>query len=244
MEQGKEFCHDNFINWIDPNDTIPYERNAKKHTDKQIANIANSIHRFGWQQDCVLSSDNIVVIGHGRRAAAIKLGCQMPYHRIDKIADEVTEEAVESIIAARHQDSDHRANVLMVSPHFMPMPFTPMECEPVNWINFREAIKNYDWEKFGKGNINVYWNWSLASSPISAAEATVLNRADVEDAGKIKTILCSSKYKALPAEQKRRALEKYFGHLLGRVESVLPYITRNNPTEKAKEVYYKRIAEA
>lgn len=89
----------------------------------------------------------------------------------------------------------------------------------------------------------MYWNWSLASSPISAAEATVLNRADVEDAGKIKAVLCSPKYKALPADKKRAVLEKYFGHLLGRVDSVLPYIMRNNPTEKAKEVYYKRIAE-
>ena len=151
------------------------------------------------------------------------------------------EETVEAIIKAR-KDSNHRCNVLMVSPHFMPMPFTPMECEPVNWINFRDEIKNYDWEKFGKGNINVYWNWSLASSPLSAAEATILNRADVDDAPKIKAILCTSKYKSLSAVQKRKVLEKYFGHLLGRVNSVLPYIERNNQTENAKKTYEKRVS--
>lgn len=150
------------------------------------------------------------------------------------------EEAVESIIAARRADSDHRCNVLIVSPHFMPMPFTPMECEPVNWHNFREDIKQYDWEKFGKGNVNVFWNWSLASSPLSAAEATILNRADIADIDKIKAILCASKYKGLTPIQKRKTLEKYFGHLLGEVDNVLPYIERNNPTERAKEVYQKR----
>ena len=167
---------------------------------------------------------------------SLKLYCLLGYPFEDRFEPE---EAVESIIAAR-RDSDHRCNVLMVSPHFMPMPFTPMECEPVNWHNFRDDIKAYDWEKFGKGNINVYWNWSLASSPLSAAEATVLNRADADDAPAIKSVLCSSKYKGLEAWKKRKVLEKYFGHLLGRVDSVLPYIVRNNPTEDAKAVYHKR----
>lgn len=149
------------------------------------------------------------------------------------------EETVEAILAARRQGSRHRANVLMVSPHFMPMPFTPMECEPVNWMNFRDRIRDYDWDKFGTGNINCYWPWRLASSPISAAEATILNRADVEDIGKIKAVLCAAKYKGLDAWKKRKVLEKYFGELLGPVKSVLPYIERNNPTAEARRRYEK-----
>lgn len=167
---------------------------------------------------------------------SLKLYCLVGYPFESRFEPD---ETVEAIIAAR-RDSDHRCNVLLVSPHFMPMPFTPMECEPVNWINFREEIKNYNWDKFKKGNINVYWNWSLASSPLSAAEATVLNRADVDDAPKIKAILCTSKYKSLRAIQKRKVLEKYFGHLLGKVDSVLPYIERNNLTDGAKKIYEKR----
>lgn len=94
---GKEFDHSKYQNWIDPNEVKPYERNAKIHDDKQVANIANSIHRFGWQQDTVLTSDNVLVIGHGRRLAALKLGCEMPYHRIDKKADEVTDEDIREL---------------------------------------------------------------------------------------------------------------------------------------------------
>lgn len=171
---------------------------------------------------------------------SLKLYCLLGYPFESRFEPE---EAVESIIAAR-ANSPKRANVLIVSPHFMPMPFTPMECEPVNWINFRDAIKNYDWKKFGNGNINVFWNWSLASSPLSAAEATVLNRGDICDIDKIKAVLCAPKYKALDAWKKRQVLEKYFGHLLGRVDSVLPYIVRNNPTDNAKKAYEKRKAEA
>lgn len=173
-----------------------------------------------------------------RDYVSLKLYCLLGYPFEQSFEPD---EAVEAIISAR-RDSDHRCNVLMVSPHFMPMPFTPMECEPVNWHNFRDDIHDYDWSKFGKGNINVYWNWSLASGPISAAEATVLNRADVDDVDTIKRVLCSPKYRGFKADKKRRCLQKYFGHLLGRVDSVLPYITRNNNTDKAKSIYERRKA--
>ena len=167
---------------------------------------------------------------------SLKLYCLLGYPFETKFEPE---EAVESIISARKK-SIKRLNVLMVSPHFMPMPFTPMECEPINWHNFRDDIKSYDWDKFGKGNINVFWNWSLASSPISSAEATVLNRADIEDIDKIKKIIYTSKYRALNSVQKRKTLEKYFGYLLGKVDSVFSYIKRNNPENNAKTIYEKR----
>ena len=52
----------------------PYEKNAKQHDQKQIANVANSIRRFGWQQPIVVDENGVVVIGHCRLLAAKKLG--------------------------------------------------------------------------------------------------------------------------------------------------------------------------
>lgn len=89
--------------WIDPLQVIPYELNAKIHTDRQIRNICNSIQRFGWQQDTVITKDNILVIGHGRRLAAIELGCEMPYHVIDKNADDLTEKDIRELRIADNQ---------------------------------------------------------------------------------------------------------------------------------------------
>ena len=101
--KSKANDHSKYQNWIDPNEVMPYERNAKKHDEKQIRNIANSIKRFGWQQDTVLTADNVLVIGHGRRLAALKLGCEMPYHRIDKTADKVTDEDIRELRIADNQ---------------------------------------------------------------------------------------------------------------------------------------------
>lgn len=101
--KNRAFDHSKYKNWIRPEEVIPYEKNAKKHDDRQIANIANSIHRFGWQQDTVITSDNVLVIGHGRRLAALQIGCEMPYHVIDKTADELTDEDIRELRIADNQ---------------------------------------------------------------------------------------------------------------------------------------------
>lgn len=103
MTINKANDHSKYANWINPNDVTPYERNAKQHNDKQVRNIVNSIKRFGWQQDTVITSDHVLVIGHGRRLAALKLGCMMPYHMIDKTADELTDEDIRELRIADNQ---------------------------------------------------------------------------------------------------------------------------------------------
>jgi len=55
-------------------DLIPYERNQKNHDERQIANVANSLRRFGWRQPVVVDARNVIVIGHCRVLAAKQLG--------------------------------------------------------------------------------------------------------------------------------------------------------------------------
>lgn len=102
-KKSRAFDKSKYQNWIDPATVQPYERNAKIHTDKQVQNIVNSIERFGWQQDAVLTADNVLVIGHGRRLAALKIGCEMPYHRIDKKADALTDADIRELRIADNQ---------------------------------------------------------------------------------------------------------------------------------------------
>src|ERR1035437_6011057 len=52
----------------------PYPANAKKHTTKQIKQVANSIAMFGFNQPLVLDKNNVIIVGHGRLEAAKMLG--------------------------------------------------------------------------------------------------------------------------------------------------------------------------
>lgn len=52
---------------------IPYARNARTHSDKQITQIAASIKEFGFTSPILLDGDNGILAGHGRLEAAKKL---------------------------------------------------------------------------------------------------------------------------------------------------------------------------
>jgi DNA modification methylase len=53
---------------------LPYIRNARTHSEEQIAQIAASIAEFGFTAPILAGSDGVIVAGHGRLAAARKLG--------------------------------------------------------------------------------------------------------------------------------------------------------------------------
>ena len=57
-------------------DLIPYARNARTHSDEQVARIASSIKEFGWTNPIIIDGENGIVAGHGRTLAARKLGLE------------------------------------------------------------------------------------------------------------------------------------------------------------------------
>ncbi|MBS1877858.1 MAG: site-specific DNA-methyltransferase [Acidobacteria bacterium] len=52
---------------------IPFARNARTHSDEQVAQIAASIAEFGWTNPILAGADGIVIAGHARLLAARKL---------------------------------------------------------------------------------------------------------------------------------------------------------------------------
>ncbi len=55
----------------------PYAKNAKKHDQTQIDNVAESIKQYGFVQPIVIDRDGVIVIGHCRALAAKKLGMKI-----------------------------------------------------------------------------------------------------------------------------------------------------------------------
>lgn len=53
---------------------LPYIRNPRTHSEAQVAQIAASIAEFGFTAPILAGSDGVIVAGHGRLAAARKLG--------------------------------------------------------------------------------------------------------------------------------------------------------------------------
>ncbi len=76
------------IEKIDISVLIPYARNARTHSDEQIAQIAGSIKEFGFNNPVLIDKDNGVMAGHGRLAAARKLGLkEVPCIRLEHLTE-------------------------------------------------------------------------------------------------------------------------------------------------------------
>lgn len=77
------------VEWKDITGVKPYARNAKKHDETQIANVAESIRQFGWQQPIVCDEKGVIIIGHCRLLAAKKLGLdEVPVKTVTGFTDE------------------------------------------------------------------------------------------------------------------------------------------------------------
>jgi ParB-like chromosome segregation protein Spo0J len=53
---------------------IPAARNARTHSDEQVAQIAASIKEWGWTVPVLCDEDGVLIAGHGRVLAARQLG--------------------------------------------------------------------------------------------------------------------------------------------------------------------------
>jgi len=57
-------------------DLIPYARNARTHSDAQVAQIAASVTEWGWTTPVLVDEAGSIIAGHGRVMAARKLGLE------------------------------------------------------------------------------------------------------------------------------------------------------------------------
>ena len=63
----------------------PYKNNARKHTEQQIQQIANSIVEFGFVNPILIDENQMILAGHGRYMAARYL--ELPEVPIIEIKD-------------------------------------------------------------------------------------------------------------------------------------------------------------
>lgn len=57
-----------------PSQLVAHQRNARKHSDKQIDQLMASIRSFGFNVPVLVDDAGVILAGHGRVAAALKLG--------------------------------------------------------------------------------------------------------------------------------------------------------------------------
>ncbi len=76
------------VEQIPVSDLIPYARNARTHSEQQVAQIAGSIQEFGFCNPVLIDGQNSIIAGHGRVMAAQRLKLDtVPCIRLTHLSD-------------------------------------------------------------------------------------------------------------------------------------------------------------
>ena len=87
---------------MDVGKIIPYENNPRRNA-KAVDAVANSIKEFGFKNPIIVDKNNVIISGHTRRLAAIKLGLkEVPV----LIGDDMTDAQVKAFRLADNRVSE------------------------------------------------------------------------------------------------------------------------------------------
>ena len=135
----------------------PYKNNSRKHPHFQIEALAAAIERFGFTQPIIIDESNNILAGHGRHAAALKLGLkEVPVRKVEHLTDDEkkayvisdnkiaeqstwdTEVLLEELSSLRDFDADKAIlDILDIDT------FTPYKNEQVKIASVKPHPKNY-----------------------------------------------------------------------------------------------------
>ena len=81
---------------------VPYEKNPR-NSDAAVDAVAESIREFGFRQPIVVDDQNVIIAGHARYFAAIRLGLEkVPVH----VAQELTPEQIRAYRLADNKTAE------------------------------------------------------------------------------------------------------------------------------------------
>lgn len=76
------------VQFLSPEEVFPYDANPRKHSTQQVARVAESIQRFGFNSPVVVDEKFVVIVGHCRLLAAKKLNLsQIPVVRLTTLSE-------------------------------------------------------------------------------------------------------------------------------------------------------------
>lgn len=115
----------------------PYEKNPRKN-DKAVDGVAESIKQFGFKQPIVIDKNGVIVAGHTRYKAALKLGFDtVPCVR----ADDLTQKQIKA-----YRILDNKLNEL--ASWDFEMLGEELETFEFDFEPFDVEIPTFDWQEF------------------------------------------------------------------------------------------------
>ena len=82
---------------------IPYDKNPRKISDEAVNAVAESIQEFGFKNPILIDKNNVIIAGHTRRLASLKLGLE----RVPcVICDDLTPQQIKALRLADNKTNE------------------------------------------------------------------------------------------------------------------------------------------
>ncbi len=115
----------------------PYEQNPRIN-DQAVDAVVASIREFGWRQPIVVDSDHVIIVGHVRFKAAVKLGlAKVPVH----VATDLTAEQIRA-----YRIADNKTNELAE----WDFELLPLELSQLRDADFELDLLGFDKDELAK----------------------------------------------------------------------------------------------
>lgn len=159
----------------------PYEKNPRRNDDA-VDYVANSIREFGWKQPIVIDKDGVIVKGHARYRAAIRLGldkvpCVITHadeeaKKLDRLADNKVSELSEWV----NDDLLHELDMLTTDFDLAALGFPTMDMDELMPDIDMEEEEESEEEK--RARFQAY----LDSHPSETPKELITTQASIETA--------------------------------------------------------------
>jgi DNA modification methylase len=101
------------VEWWSIERPIPYARNPRIAPEAAVAKVAASLAEYGWRQPIVVDAGGVIVVGHTRLLAAMRLGLEhVPVH----VATDLTSQQVKAYRLADNRTAEESSWDLELLP--------------------------------------------------------------------------------------------------------------------------------
>ncbi len=105
------------IEFVPISELTPHARNFRAHPERQIAELQASLREYGWARNVVISSDNVILAGHGIVEAARRNGhTSIPVYRLGLRGDDPKAEkflVLENTVSRLAEDDNDQLAALL-----------------------------------------------------------------------------------------------------------------------------------
>lgn len=119
---------------MDINFIFPYDENPRNNKES-VAHVVASIKEFGWHQPIVVDENMVIIIGHTRRLAAIKL-------KMDTVPVEVASDLTKAQVKALRL-ADNKAG----EKSYWDLELLRSEISDLSGLGFKADMKKFGFEK-------------------------------------------------------------------------------------------------